>query len=101
MPNDNEVNQEDKNISEKNIAMELLTEIRLQTKRWMIAFFTVVILWFATIVGFVWYLNQYDFTSTVEQTGLYTFSDSNGNVISSDITDEQMKEILEIINGKN
>ncbi len=101
MPNDNEVKQEDKNISEKSIAMELLMEIRLQTKRWMIAFFTVVILWFATIVGFVWYLNQYDFTSTVEQTGLYTFSDSNGNVISSDITDEQMKEILEIINGEN
>ncbi len=63
MPNDNEVKKEDKNISEKSIAMELLMEIRLQTKRWMIAFFTVVILWFATIVGFVWYLNQYDFSS--------------------------------------
>lgn len=102
MPENNEELKEDvKNFSEKSIAMELLCEIRAQTKRWMISFFAVIILWFATIVGFIWYLNQYDFTSTVEQTGLYTFSDSDGNVISSDITDEQMKEIMEIINGKN
>lgn len=86
---------------EKGIAMELLGELKTQNKRLSAFLITVVALWFFTIIGFIWYLNQYDFTSTVEQTGFYTFSDSNGNVISSDIDDEQMKEILKIINGKN
>lgn len=93
---------------EKGIAMEILGELKRQNERLegfnkrIIAILTVVIcLWFSTIGGFVWYLNQYDFTGSIEQTGFYTFSDSNGNVISSDISKEQMKEILEIINGKN
>lgn len=86
---------------EKGIAMELLGELKTQNKRLSIFLITVVVFWFFTIVGFVWYLNQYDFTGSIEQTGFYTFSDSNGNVISSDIDDEQMKEILKIINGTN
>lgn len=86
---------------EKGIAMELLGELKTQNKRLSAFLITVISLWFFTIIGFIWYLNQYDFTSTVEQTGFYTFSDSNGNVISADIDDNQMKEILEIINGKN
>ncbi len=63
--------------------------------------FVVVFLWVSTIAGFIWYLNQYDFTSTVEQTGVYTLSDSQGNVISSDITPEQISEILEILDGED
>lgn len=94
-------NEEIKVKEEKSLALELLEELKRQNKRLVVALFTVLFLWFATIGGFVWYLNQYDFTGSVEQTGFYTFSDSNGNVISSDISEEQMKEILEIINGKN
>ena len=62
-------------------------------------------LWFASaiiiVAAFLLYLYQYDFTSTIEQTGIYTIVDSNGNVISSDIDQEQLKQILEIINGEN
>lgn len=87
---------------EKSLAMELLEELKRQNKRLITALFIVISLWTATIGAFLLYLNQYDFSNSVEQTGVYTFSDSQGNVISSDITAEQMKEILEVINnGEN
>ncbi len=46
-----------------SLAFELLQEVKMQTKRWTVAFFVVVALWAATIGGFIWYLNQYDFSS--------------------------------------
>lgn len=87
----------------ESIAMNLLKEFKLQNKRMSSALIACVISFaistFAIVVGFLIYLNQYDFSGTIEQTGLYTFVDSDGNVISSDITPEQMEEILEVING--
>lgn len=50
-------------VSVNSLASELLQEVKTQTKRWMIAFFVVVALWAATIGGFIWHLNQYDFAS--------------------------------------
>lgn len=87
--------------SEKGIASEILGELKIQNKRMTAVAFSALALVAGIIILFIWYLNQYDFTGSIEQTGFYTFSDSNGNVISSDIDDAQMKEILEIINGKN
>lgn len=87
---------------EKTLAMEMLGELKEQSKRWFRAFLVMVAVEVLTIGGFIWYLNQYDFISTVEQTGIYTLSDSQGNVISSDITPEQIEKIMEIINdGKD
>lgn len=41
-----------------------------------------------TVGGFLWYLNQYDFsseeTTTYTSTGVYSLIDSEGNVIASD-----------------
>lgn len=55
-----------------------------------------------TVVGgFLWYLNQYDFssTSTVTQTaeGVYALVDSEGNTIAWDITPEELQQMLEVI----
>lgn len=87
---------------EKTLAMEMLGELKEQSKRWFRAFLVMVAVEVMTIGGFIWYLNQYDFISTVEQTGIYTLSDSQGNVISADITPEQIEKIMEIINdGKD
>lgn len=96
MENSNNVNEE------KTLAMEMLGELKEQSKRWFRAFLVMVAVEVLTIGGFIWYLNQYDFISTTEQTGIYTLIDSQGNVISSDITAEQIKEIMEIIDdGKD
>lgn len=86
-------------MEEKGLAMEMLAELKAQSKRWFTAFVIALILELFTIFGFIWYLNQYDYSSTIEQTGVYTFMDSEGNVISTDIDPEQMVEIMEIINN--
>lgn len=87
---------------EKTLAIEILGELKEQSKRWFRAFLVMVAVEVLTIGGFIWYLNQYDFISTVEQTGIYTLTDSNGNVISADLTPEQIEKIMEIINdGKD
>lgn len=83
----------------KGIAMEMLGELKEQSKRWFRMVLLMVLVESATIAVFIWYLYQYDFTSTIEQTGVYTLMDSSGNVISSDITSEQIERILEIINN--
>lgn len=105
MENTDNVNEKEDNV----FAYDLLSDARADKERWFKAFITMVKVNFAEllaivilVLAFVWYLNQYDFTSSIEQNGVYTLIDSEGNVISSDITPEQINEIMEIINdGKN
>ena len=50
-------------------------------KRLIITLMVIIFLWFATIGGFVWYLNQYDFESYVYEQdgeGLDIIGDRNG-----------------------
>lgn len=85
------------------IATELLSELRLKNDRkskliiqkdktikFIITLFLIVIL---SIVGvFIWYLNQYDFTSEQTVSGVYALVDSDGNVVAQDITPEEYKK---------
>ena len=50
-------------VEEKSLAYEILVELRTNCRRWFIAFVVVLLLWFATIGGFVWYISQYDYVS--------------------------------------
>ena len=75
-----------------SLAMDLLQDYKLNFKRVFALLIIVLILWAATIVGFVWYLNQYDFVSSIESTAVYSIIDSCGNVISSDIPQDQLEE---------
>lgn len=92
-----------------NMANELLQTLKENSERDHKALVTVVRLWFGTVLiglimvlSFIWYLNQYDFTASVEQSGVYTLMDSQGNVISSDLTAEDIIQIEEILErGKN
>ena len=61
------------------------------------------------VAGFLWYLNQYDFSSTETITdtvtntaeGVYAVIDSEGNVISSDLTAEEIERLTKgvIVDG--
>lgn len=86
---------------EKGIAMELLGELKTQNKRLIRVIAGLMVMIALIVGGFLLYLYQYDFSGTIEQNGVYTLIDSSGNVISSDITPEQMEDILKIINGEN
>ena len=85
-----------------SLAMDLLQDYKLNFKRVFALLIIVLILWAATIVGFVWYLNQYDFVRSIESTAVYSNIYSSGNVISSDNPQDQLERILELIsNGKD
>lgn len=88
------------------IATELLSELRLENDRKSkliiqkdktIKFITTLLLIvILSIVGvFIWYLNQYDFTSEQTVSGVYALVDSDGNVVAQDITPEEYKKIME------
>lgn len=42
---------------EENLATELLREVKAQSRRWFTAFLISLVLWFATIGLFVWYIS--------------------------------------------
>lgn len=102
------------------IVSELLSELKSENQRKdkqiqglhkVIATITAVALCAILLVvaGFLWYLNQYDFSATETVTehvtnsaeGVYAIIDSDGNVISSDLTAEEIQALLEgvIIDG--
>lgn len=91
------------------IATEMLAEIKQNGKRWFRVAMAILAAWVLTIGGFLWYLDQYDFSgssttsySTVKDAnGLYAIIDSEGNVIASDIPDDQLEEYLNGIGAKN
>lgn len=82
---------------EKSLAMELLEELKRQNKRLIVALFVVIALWASTIGGFIWYLNQYDFSSyevNSQDGGNANFIGNDGDInnygeSSSNKTDEE------------
>ena len=102
------------------IVSELLSELKtengrkdkqIQSLHRAIATVTAVALCTVLLVvaGFLWYLNQYDFSATETMTetitntaeGVYAIIDSEGNVISSDLTAEEIQTLMEevIVDG--
>lgn len=63
---------------------------------------------FAVIVSivfmFVLYLiktSDKEINSTIDATGVYNLVDSEGNVLATDLTPEDIDKIMEFLNGKN
>lgn len=73
-------NQEKAEQENNSLAMEMLKEIKIQAKRWMIISFVILVLWAGTIALFVWYINQYDFISYE----VYSQDGGNANYIGND-----------------
>lgn len=71
-------------MEQETLATEMLRELKATSKRWFIAFITVLILWFATIGIFIWYISlpveEYE-TYEVEQ---QSDRNSANNVIGGD-----------------
>ena len=44
-------------MEQETLATELLHELKQSSRRWFIAFITILILWFATIGAFIWYIS--------------------------------------------
>ena len=76
-------------MEDKNLATELLHELKAAGKRWFIAFCIMVVLEVATIAGFLWYISL-----PVEDILIETDDGGNANYIGNDLNGE-------IKNGKN
>ena len=53
----------DKNNVERSTEWSLSVELAKSNKRMFVILITVIILWFATIAGFVLYMSQYDYSN--------------------------------------
>ena len=53
-----EAEQHKKDLVEESFALTLLRETSKQTKRLFIIVLVILVCWFSTIAGFVWYLNH-------------------------------------------
>ena len=98
------------------IVSELLSELKAENSRKdkqiqglykVIATITALALCAILLVvaGFLWYLNQYDFSTTTTETvtaeGVYAIVDSEGNVIGSDFTAEEIQGLLKGVLSNN
>ena len=98
------------------IVSELLSELKAENSRKdrqiqglyrIIATITTIALcaMLLTVAGFLWYLNQYDFSATTTETvtaeGVYAIVDSEGNVIGSDYTAEEIQDLLKGVLSDN
>lgn len=61
----------------ESLATELLHEIKSQAKRWFIAFIIILLLWFATIGAFLWYISLP--VEEIESTTVEQGADNNTN----------------------
>lgn len=71
--------------NDMNFATEVLSEVKASSKRWFIAFLTVLVLWFATIGAFIWYISlpveDYDVSiENGEGNANYVGRDLNGQI---------------------
>ena len=60
-----------KELKEQSLAMCLLQDMKAMNKRLYNTLIIVLLLWFATVVGFVYYINNYTVSKTVEYIETY------------------------------
>ena len=85
------------NDEKQSIAYSLITLL----KRVIIGFIILVII---IVAGFLFYIGQMKNSSykNVDATGVYNLVDSEGNVIATDLTKEDIEKIVELLNdGKD
>ena len=62
-----------------NLATEMLKEQKTNHKRTFIALIVTLLLWFTSIMVFVWYLNQYEYVDTTQTTTVEDTDNTNVN----------------------
>ena len=62
------LNKVEKKIDENTLAMEMLRELKKSSKRWFIAFIVVLVMLFATNIGWMIYEGQFEIVTETEET---------------------------------
>ena len=66
-------------MDEKSLALSLIETLKAQCKRQFITILVVIGCWIATIGVFIWYINQFDYSTEYTST-----TDSGGNACIGD-----------------
>lgn len=80
-------------MNSETLATEILHELKTSSKRWFIAFITVLMLWFATIGAFLWYISlpveEYDIVQdSTDRSFNIVGGDYNGIQAESELQEE-------------
>lgn len=90
---------ENHEVQQDYLASEMLRELSADNRRKGHIILAELLVILLVVAGFLWYLYQYDFSgydSTVQEAnGVYAIVDSEGNVVSSDLTPEDIARIME------
>ena len=76
----------------ETLAMEILHELKANAKRWFIAFLAVLILWFATIGVFIWYISLPVEEWTIEQESTDRSFNNIGGMINGIPSESDLSE---------
>lgn len=98
---ENELDRVEGQIEGINFATEILKQLKETTHKLWVTIWVLIGVLAATVAGFIWYLNQYDYVSSYEYTatGVNAIIDNDGNIIAKDVSDDKLIEILELLNN--
>lgn len=77
---------------QETLATEMLKEIKATSRRWFIAFVVTLVLWFATIGAFVWYISLPAEEVSIENedgNANYIGNDMNGDIVNGEDNSEE------------
>lgn len=69
-------------MTEQSLAKTLVDTLKMQIKRQFIILLIVILCWISTIGIFIWYINQFEYTT--ESTSIME-TDNEGNINTGDI----------------
>lgn len=84
---------------EKNSNQSIAYSLILLLKRVIFAFVILVIVIVGGFLVYIGNLNSGEYSS-IDATGVYNLVDSEGNVIATDLTAEDIEAIVEMLNGE-
>lgn len=84
---------------EKNSNQSIAYSLIVLLKRVIFAFVILVIVIVSGFLVYIGNLNNGEYSS-IDATGVYNLVDSEGNVIATDLTAEDIETIMEMLNGE-
>lgn len=84
---------------EKNSNQSIAYSLIVLLKRVIFAFVILVIVIVSGFLVYIGNINSGEYSS-IDATGVYNLVDSEGNVIATDLTAEDIEDIVEMLNGE-
>lgn len=98
---DEKIEKVEEKIENINFATEILAQMKDTIKRQWILIVILIGALFVSNMVWLYVFNQYEYSTTIDATGIYTAVDQSGNIITQDVTEEQWKLFMEWMNGNS